>query len=293
MHPCLPVAAQVPHGRTLWSSGFGSPRAAPYMAMACAMPPPPAGASFGAPQRRMLAMAPTACYAAACMPCAPPPPPMAQSCAAPGGGRGGGGGGVMKRLVGGLSDKLFSGAAAPAPAIRQAAAPVDLMGCDESASMRCEEEDEDKGGDVDLFGDAPAAMEAHVEADDLAPLSAPPSGRLADGELLSFLNLTRSTEGAWPASDGLATALGLPAGALAAAAGGEGLAAQRPVGLSDEAWATLLVLAALRARLASRRDTWADMEAKALAWLARHWPAGARSAGLVLMGLAKSMAADA
>lgn len=42
--------------------------------------------------------------------------------------------------------------------------------------------------------------------------------------------------------------------------------------LSDGQWATVLVLALLRARLASDQPLWASWDAAAVAWLGRGWP---------------------
>ncbi|KAG2497307.1 hypothetical protein HYH03_004890 [Edaphochlamys debaryana] len=122
-------------------------------------------------------------------------------------------------------------------------------------------------------------------------------GRLSGSALLAHLNLSRTTEGFWRASPGLAAALGLPAELLtsaAAAAGGggrpmAGAAALRPAGLSDDAWATVVVLACLRRSLPGQRSVWGDMEAKALAWLDGCWPEGGRSMGSTVLALAKEV----
>eukprot|EP00198_Chlamydomonas_reinhardtii_P004559 XP_001693895.1 flagellar/basal body protein [Chlamydomonas reinhardtii] len=102
-------------------------------------------------------------------------------------------------------------------------------------------------------------------------------------ELLSRLNLQRTTEGYWVASMELATLLGQTAESLAA------LHPRRPAGLTDDAWATVIVLGVLRRCLAAQREVWADMEAKALAWLAAAWPEGGRSVGSTVMALAKAL----
>ncbi|PNH05173.1 von Willebrand factor A domain-containing protein 5A [Tetrabaena socialis] len=137
----------------------------------------------------------------------------------------------------------------------------------------------------------PAAPAAAPEA---AAAAAPTAAALSGPELLNFLNLHRTTAGYWAASGQLAEALGVPAGLLLAARqSGDGggvvhpAAAARPVGLSDDAWATAVVLAALRRCLGAQREVWADMEAKALGWLGGCWPAGARSVGSVVLSLVK------
>lgn len=110
-------------------------------------------------------------------------------------------------------------------------------------------------------------------------------GRLAAGPLVSYLNLHRNTQGYWAASAALMAALGLPHDAAGAEAG------TRPAGLGDDAWATVLVLASLRKAAGGQRDVWADMEAKALAWLAGVWPAGAKGVGATVLAAMKLMAA--
>jgi hypothetical protein len=106
-----------------------------------------------------------------------------------------------------------------------------------------------------------------------------PSGLLSGGPLLSFLNLQRTTEGFWRAGPELASALGLPLEVLQPKTQPQEqeqpaqlLSSLRPTGLCDDGWATLLVLAVLRRRLASQPEVWADMQAKALTWLEARWP---------------------
>ncbi|KAG2497306.1 hypothetical protein HYH03_004889 [Edaphochlamys debaryana] len=124
------------------------------------------------------------------------------------------------------------------------------------------------------------------------------AGRLSGSALLAHLNLSRTTEGFWRAGPELAAALGLPAelltsAATAAAGGGggpmAGAAALRPADLSDDAWATVVVLACLRRSLPGQRAVWGDMEAKALAWLDGCWPQGGRSVGSTVLALAKEV----
>ena len=122
-------------------------------------------------------------------------------------------------------------------------------------------------------------------AQSAAPTTAAAAGAAASNvpELLSRLNLQRTTEGYWVASMELATLLGQTAESLAA------LHPRRPAGLTDDAWATVIVLGVLRRCLAAQREVWADMEAKALAWLAAAWPEGGRSVGSTVMALAKAL----
>eukprot|EP00198_Chlamydomonas_reinhardtii_P010883 XP_001700220.1 predicted protein [Chlamydomonas reinhardtii] len=104
--------------------------------------------------------------------------------------------------------------------------------------------------------------------------------------------------GYWAAGPELAAALGVPvvdltSAAGAAGSGGSTAAVLRPAGLTDDAWATVVVLAVLRRCLAAQREVWADMEAKALAWLAAAWPEGGRSVGSTVMALAKALTVEA
>ncbi|KAG2443262.1 hypothetical protein HYH02_009335 [Chlamydomonas schloesseri] len=113
-----------------------------------------------------------------------------------------------------------------------------------------------------LFGAPPAAQRTAAEEEDAKAACVP--------QLLSQLNLQRTTDGCWVASAELAGLLGQTPESLAA------LHPVRPAGLtSDDAWATVVVLAVLRRCLAAQREVWADMEAKALGWLAAAWPAAA------------------
>ncbi len=131
-----------------------------------------------------------------------------------------------------------------------------------------------------------------------AAVASPPRAQLRGSELLAFLNLKRTTQGYWAAGAELAAALGLPAADLAAVDGHAGrgasasasaAAALRPADLTDDAWATVIVLAVLRRCLAAQREVWVDMEAKALGWLAAAWPEGGRSVGSTVLALAKAL----
>jgi hypothetical protein len=48
----------------------------------------------------------------------------------------------------------------------------------------------------------------------------------------------------------------------------------RPGALSEQQWATALVLALLRKRCGSEQGLWEGMERKALEWLQAGWPQG-------------------
>ena len=92
------------------------------------------------------------------------------------------------------------------------------------------------------------------------------------------------------AGEELWAALGLPA----SGAQPHAVHAARPAALGDNAWATVVVLAYLRARLSGQRAVWGDMEAKALAWLAGPgvWPAsGCKSVGATVLATAKLLTA--
>ena len=169
--------------------------------------------------------------------------------------------------------------------------------CDDGA-------DEMEAGDCDAGFSVPAMKESvarrsrSCSASPPAAAAAPAERQLRGSELLAFLNLKRTTQGYWAAGPELAAALGVPvvdltSAAGAAGSGGSTAAVLRPAGLTDDAWATVVVLAVLRRCLAAQREVWADMEAKALAWLAAAWPEGGRSVGSTVMALAKALTVEA
>ncbi|KAG2492817.1 hypothetical protein HYH03_008975 [Edaphochlamys debaryana] len=190
-----------------------------------------------------------------------------------------------------------------------AAAPVPEVAYESAAALREEAQDDDASMGLDPFADvAPAAADdmgvdgaAAAEVAEADKASTAAGGRLTGSALLAHLNLSRTTQGYWRAGPELAAALGVPPEELLTSAGGgdgspssaPAAAALRPAGLSDDAWATVVVLACLRRALSGQREVWADMEAKAMAWLGGCWPAGGRSLGSLVIALAKEMPAAA
>ncbi|KAG2443277.1 hypothetical protein HYH02_009347 [Chlamydomonas schloesseri] len=196
----------------------------------------------------------------------------------------------------------------PAPALKGAGSAggggafeseEELLAYEEDEACEAEERAHDRDGACDddddmMEADDDGAQPSKEEA--VAPPASPPRAQLRGSELLAFLNLKRTTQGYWAAGPELAAALGVPASDLAAVDGDAGsgasasaAAALRPAGLSDDAWATVVVLAVLRRCLAAQREVWADMEAKALGWLAAAWPEGGRSVGSTVLALAKAL----
>ncbi|KAG2443412.1 hypothetical protein HXX76_001770 [Chlamydomonas incerta] len=209
---------------------------------------------------------------------------------------GGAVGGAVSALFGGLfgsgnSSSSRSAAAAtsaiPAPALRQVAdeAEREEECCDGAGGM-----ESDDGCDVGSSKQQKesAARRSRSRSNSPPPAAAapPPARQLRGSELLAFLNLKRTTQGYWAAGAELEAALGVPSSDLA-------IATLRPADLTDDAWATVIVLAVLRRILAAQREVWADMESKALGWLAAAWPEGGRSVGSTVLAVAKALAVEA
>ncbi|KAG2443278.1 hypothetical protein HYH02_009348 [Chlamydomonas schloesseri] len=225
-------------------------------------------------------------------------------------------GGAVGALFGGLfgsgggSSRGSASAAAAATPSAAMAAPAPVGGGGRAASPcaaepQAEQEEACRGmsyGGVQQKEAAARRSRSRSRSRSISPPApaaaavSPPRSQLRGSELLAFLNLKRTTQGYWAAGAELAAALGVPASDLAAVDGDAGsrasasaAAALRPAGLTDDAWATVVVLAVLRRCLAAQREVWADMEAKALGWLAAAWPEGGRSVGSTVLALAKAL----
>ncbi|KXZ47715.1 hypothetical protein GPECTOR_33g597 [Gonium pectorale] len=315
---------QYPAGRKLW--GTADPPAndecdTSYFAARCAAAPPPR-------MMPMMAAAAPVNFAAAPMPrmaralaAAPPPPSGAPGGFVLFGSSGGGGPMVMKGAA------ACAPAAAPADLFAASSATEAFTragfqmkrGSGGAAGFGAAV----MNGIATVFGGGAARQAAAAPPPPSAPAAMPEAGAKEEeeeelheyeDECCGAADWSEDEEQTasrsyWRASPALAAALGLPLGLLVAAgapAAADGVAdgaadadakvtaaaaALRPAGLCDDGWATVVVLARLRGWLADQRAVWADMEAKAVAWLGGVWPQGGRSVGSTVLALAKALPA--
>ncbi|KAG2443413.1 hypothetical protein HXX76_001771 [Chlamydomonas incerta] len=163
-----------------------------------------------------------------------------------------------------------------------------LSYCEDMDDMEADDGDVSRGMQQQQQQQESMARRSRSRSSSPPPAAAapPPARQLRGSELLAFLNLKRTTQGYWAAGAELEAALGVPSSDLA-------IATLRPADLTDDAWATVIVLAVLRRILAAQREVWADMESKALGWLAAAWPEGGRSVGSTVLAVAKALAVEA
>jgi hypothetical protein len=142
-------------------------------------------------------------------------------------------------------------------------------------------------------GGAPAAAPAAAPAEEAESAAAPIQETAAafdPKEAVRQLNLLRSSRGCWELCGQVLALLvePLPHGERPAAQ--ERLRGLRPGGLSEQQWASVLVLALLRKHCGSEQGLWEGMERKALEWLQAGWPQGQqglRSPAATVLGAGK------
>ncbi|KNC53592.1 von Willebrand factor A domain containing 5A [Thecamonas trahens ATCC 50062] len=266
-----------------------APRAAPApppgaaMFQAMAPPPPIGGAPMGSAPGYGMAqpmayggggsgggLGGSAGYAGAA------PPPMRRGSS---GGQGGGSGRVLARAKGSRARPPAMAEKKRSSSPRQSSRRSKALGLDTSAAVSYDytgsgeqslaspawaELEAEGTADGSLFGAAP--MAAHASRGSLFSSDDDEDGSTAGDEAFSLILdaalrpvdkiiMLQSASGAWPATEALASVLGVPVRTGA------------PDGASDDAWATALVLAHLAATLANDEDEWALLAQKAKHWL--------------------------